>query len=132
MDIVFHAHSGLRYLVLVAGIVAAAYALVGWARGRDYDGRGALLGRIFVGVLDLQVLLGVVLFGLILLSASFYPALIGHITMMVLAAAVAHGFENAQKRRRAEGRSFALQFTGIAISLLLIVGGIVAIGRPIF
>lgn len=126
MDIVFHAHSGIRYLVLLAGIVAAAYALVGWVRGRGYDRTGRLLGRIYVGVLDVQVLLGVVL-----LTATYYPALIGHITMMVLAAGAAHGFAVAQKRRRAEARSFALQFTGLAISLLLIVAGILAIGRPI-
>lgn len=126
MDIVFHAHSGLRYIVLFAGLVAALYALVGWARGRPFDALGRRLGAVFVGFVDLQVLLGVVL-----LFRNFYPQLIGHITMMVLALVAAHGFAIAQKRRPVERKSFALQFIGIALSLLLIVGGILAIGRPI-
>ncbi|MFW6079918.1 MAG: hypothetical protein ACODAE_09865 [Gemmatimonadota bacterium] len=126
MEMLFHAHSGIRYLVLLAGLVAALYALVGWTRSAAFDRTGRLLGRVFVGALDLQVLLG-----LILLIETFYPRLIGHITMMILAAVAAHGFAVAQKRRRAEERSFALQFSGIALSLLLIVGGILAIGQPI-
>ena len=83
-NILFHAQSGLRYLVLLVGVIALVYAAVAAARRQPWSSttRGLLLA--FTGLLDLQVLLGVVL----VFVWRFYPALWGHIVMMVLAAAV--------------------------------------------
>lgn len=127
VDFLFQAHSGLRYLVLLAGVAAALYALVGWMRGLRFGRTGRVLGRVFIGLLDLQVVLGL----LLLVVIPFYPQLIGHIVMMVLAAAAAHTFSVVQKRRPPERRSFAFQFAGLALALVLIVGGILAIGRSV-
>ncbi len=126
MSFFFMAHSGVRYLVLLAAVAVLVQALVAAARGRPYDRAGSLLMRVFVGVVDLQVLLGV----LTLLTRPFFPALAGHITMMVLAAAVAH-VTVAINRRRPDGRGYRRQLVGVALSLVLIVGGILAIGRPL-
>lgn len=118
-------HSTLRYAVLVVGVVAAAYALVGWARGHAYGPTARRLGFAFTVTLDLQALLGLVL----LVLWPFYPALMGHITMMIAALAVAH--ITAVRARRGPSGFTALrtQALGILITLGLIVAGILAIGR---
>lgn len=126
-NILFHAHSGLRYLVLLVGVIAILYTVVAAVRRRPWDstGRGLLLA--FTGLLDLQVLLGV----LLVFVWRFYPALWGHIVMMVLAAAVAHITSIVNRRRPPERRSQMTAALGMAGALILIIGGITAIGRAV-
>ena len=127
-NILFHAHSGLRYLVLLAGILSLAYSLVALLRGRPWDKPGRILLASFVGLLDLQVLIGIIL----VFVRMFYPMLWGHLVMMVLAAAVAHVASVINKKRRPEGRSHMVAVLGSAGALALIIGGITAIGRAVF
>lgn len=126
-NILFHAHSGLRYLVLLAGVLALVYSLVAMLRDRPWDRPGRILLTSFVGLLDLQVLLGLIL----VFVLAFYPALWGHLVMMILAAVVAHVASAINKRRPAEGRSHLVAVLGSAGALILVVGGITAIGRSI-
>ncbi len=127
-DFVFRAHSGWRYCVLLAGaltVLLALLALAGGSQGRL--GRAALiLYRVFVGTLDLQVLLGILTVAL----RPFQPAFIGHIVMVVLGAVAAHYFAVLIKKRAPE-RRVILALSGVVIALVLIVGGIRAIGRRI-
>lgn len=124
-EFLFQAHSGLRYLVLAAGVVAAVYALVGLVAQRRYGSTAQTLNRVFVGLLDLQVLLGLIL----LFFRAFYGALAGHLAMMILAVVVAHIFAGLNRRRPPGGKSFGLMLLGVVLALGLIVGGIMAI-RP--
>jgi len=123
----FFAHSGLRYLVLVAGVVALVYLVVAVV-GRK---RGGKVGRVvmsaFVGLLDLQIVLGIVLVAL----GDFYPALIGHIMTMVIAAVVAHGSAAYAKRAGVE-KADQIRLVGVVVTLALIVVGILSIGRAVF
>lgn len=121
------AHSGIRYLVLLAGILALGYALFGLATGRRYDRGMQVLASSFAGLIHLQILLGVG----VIFTRGFYPALIGHITMMLFAAAVAQVASSVMKRRPAEERSYTPHLVATAVALVLLVGGILAIGRPI-
>ncbi|MGH7552599.1 MAG: hypothetical protein ACREMQ_06180, partial [Longimicrobiales bacterium] len=122
----------MRYIVLLAGVIAAVVAILGVARGTRAGQTpaqgGRVAGRLFVVALDIQVLLGVG----VLLTRPFYPALMGHLTMMVLAAVAAHAIVVMLKRRPPERRSPWLQLAGVVVPLVLIVGGILAIGRPVF
>ena len=86
MNFLYHAHSGLRYLVLLAAlvaIVALAYAL---ATGRASRAT-RVLPAIFTGLLDLQVLLGIAL----VIGGLMPDIVVGHLVMMVIALIVAHG-----------------------------------------
>ena len=125
-EMLFMAHSGVRYLVLLAGAAAAVLAAVS-LRGRTLSPAAEVAGRVFVGVIDLQVLLGIA----VALTRPFYGQLIGHIVLMVGAAAVAHGVWAAVKRRPAGGRPAGLWLAGVVGALALMVGAILAIGRPI-
>jgi len=125
-DFLFSFHSGWRYLVLLAGVVALALPLIGLRA--PTLGNGALRAlRLFTIALDVQFLLGIVL----LFVRPFFPALIGHIVMMVSAVALAHLLAVTIRKRPPERRTPALAATGVGICLVLIVGGILAIQRPL-
>lgn len=123
----FHAHSGLRYLVLLVGVAAFAYALLGALGSRRYDRGMRILASSFAGLVHLQILLGIG----VIVTRGFHPALIGHITMMVFAAAAAQTTSSVMKRRKEEERSYMPHLVGTGAALLLIAGGILAIGASV-
>lgn len=122
-----NAHSGLRYLILLAGVLTVLYAAYGMATRRAYDKRMRILASSFAGTLHLQILLGLA----VLLSGRFQPALIGHIFMMLFAAVAAQVPSAVMRRRPEEEKSYAPHLVGALVALALIVGGVMAIGRPI-
>ena len=123
----FFAHSGLRYLVLLTGVLVLGYAGYGQATKREYDKTMRILAAVFTGAIDLTVLFGVAH----LFSGVFYPQLSGHIASMVLAATVAHVVSAVMKRRPVAERTFLPHIVGTLVVLGLVVVGIMAIGRPI-
>lgn len=126
MNILFHAHSGIRYLVLLIGLIAIAILAYALITRKPVRAVGAV-SAAFTGVVDLQVLLGLIL----LFLWPFYGALIGHITLMVLAAATAHGASVWARRSSDARRALTIRLGGILLTLLLVVLGILAIGRSI-
>ena len=122
---IFHAHSGLRYLVLLAAVAALIVLALG-AFGRKPFGRPARIAlAAFTGLLDLQILLGIVM----VVLGCFYGALMGHLLMMVLAAGALHGC-TAYARKQADGRrAHTVALVGVVLAVALIAGGISAIGR---
>ena len=126
-DFAFAAHSGTRYLVLLAGVLTALYALAGLVRKGPVDRVGMGLLRAFGILIDIQLLLGI----LTLLSMPFYSALIGHLVLMVAAAAVVHLGLVRVKKLPNEQRGWGTLLATATVPLLLIIAGILAIQRPI-
>ena len=126
MDFLFGFHSGWRYLVLIAGLVVLVMGLAALRTGRLGDGAIRAV-RIFAIILDVQLLMGSAL----MVVRGFFPQLIGHIVLMVAAVALAHLLSVTLKKRPPERRTPALLLTGAGLCLVLIVGGILALGRPI-
>jgi vacuolar-type H+-ATPase subunit I/STV1 len=126
MNILFHAHSGLRYLVLLVGLVALAYFLSGLVAKRPVGKGVRVLGAIFSGLLDLQMVLGLIMVAM----GRYYPRLIGHIVLMVLAIGVTHALLAINRKRPNPG--YLLPLIAVGAALVLIVGGILAIGRGVF
>lgn len=127
-EMLYYAHSGLRYLVLLAGIVAFLFLLWGWATRAEH-GRGARIALMaFLGLLDVQIVLGL----LLLATGLYYPALIGHIMTMILGAAAGHGF-SVMSRKSPEPRTrYAMGMMAVGVALALVAAGIMAIGRGPF
>lgn len=123
LRILFHAHSGLRYLVLLAGVAALVYFAVGLATKRPVTKAVRILGSAFAGLLDLQITIGIIMVAL----GFYYPRLIGHIAMMVLAAGVTHGLLVANRKRAEPG--YLLPLIAVVVAFVLMIGGIMAIGR---
>ena len=124
----FSAHSGLRYLVLLAGVLVLGYAAYGLATKRTYDKTMRILTAVFTGAVDLTALFGV---AHLMSNRGFYPALSGHIASMVLAVVVAHVVPAVMKRRPIAERTFMPHIVGTLVVLGLVATGIMAIGRPI-
>jgi hypothetical protein len=123
----FYAHSGLRYLILLVGVAALVNFTLALRSERASNSTDRLLMAAFTGLLDLQLLLGI---GLVV-SGILYPALIGHIAMMVLAAVVAHASSVIARKAADARRAHSMRLAGILGALVLILGGIAAIGRAI-
>ena len=125
MTALYHAHSGVRYLVLLLALVALVMFVHGYVTRRPAGKADRAVMGAFVGLLDLQILLGV---GLVV-AGIFYGALMGHLMMMLLAAIAAHAAGVMARKATDHRRAHAIRLAGVALSLLLILGGVMAIGR---
>ena len=125
---IFHAHSGLRYLVLLAGAVALVVTALGVFGRKPYERPSRIPMAVFPGTMDLQLLLGIVMVGF----GCFYPAVMGHLMMMVLAVAAAHALSIFARKQTDGKRAHTMALVGVVLALGLIVGGISAIGRSPF
>ena len=126
MNALYHAHSGLRYLVLLAAVVAIVVLGYGLASGRRLAATRAVTAS-FTGLLDLQVLLGLAL----VLGGMLTDRATGHLIMMVLALVVAHGASIIAGKSTDDRRELTVRLIGVVLSLAIIVGGIMAIGRSV-
>jgi heme A synthase len=128
MRMLFFTHSGLRYLILLIGLISMVYSAWALATKQKNDRPGRVLGSIFVGLVDLQLLFGILMVAL----GNYYPALIGHMVMMLGAAVVAHGAMMMAKTTEPVEKRAGLRLAGVLIALILIAGGVMAIGRSLF
>jgi len=126
MNALFHAHSGLRFLVLLLAVVYAVVLVLGQVQKTAPGKLHRALGASFAGALDLQLVLGLAMVAM----GRFYPQLIGHLTMMLLAAGLVHAAQVVNRKRAQPGH--VLPLLGVVGALVLIVGGIMAIGRSPF
>ncbi|MEI9937559.1 MAG: hypothetical protein WDO69_10100 [Pseudomonadota bacterium] len=143
-------HSWNRWLVLASAVATLAVATQGGFAGREWTRTDQRLTTSFVSALDLQVVLGLLLYFVFspivpktmsqFKAAMHVSALrffaIEHITMMVLALIAAHvssGYAKRATTARARQRRVA---SGVALTLLLIASAIpwpwLAAGRPLF
>jgi uncharacterized membrane protein YphA (DoxX/SURF4 family) len=123
MDALFAAHSGTRYLVLLVGLIALVWFVWGLSTNRPFARPAPAIFAVFVGLLDLQALMGIVL-----LVGRHRPAAIwGHVACMILALILAHAMKKSSRTQAGYGRPLL----GVAGALALIVVGILAIGRAI-
>ena len=126
MNGLLHAHSGLRFLVLLFGLGNVGLCVIGIARKQEFTRLARIAGSVFIGTVHLQLLLGVVMIAL----GRWYPKLIGHLVMMLLGAALAQVM--LIRNRKSAKPGYLLPLIGIGGALVLIVGGIYAIGRSPF
>ena len=103
MKMLFYAHSGLRYLVLLMGLAAVAYFAYGLASKRPVDKSVRILGSSFAGLLDTQILLANVGLGVGLVGLGV--------------AVVSTILENAKKGPQPSAKPSVLTLTGTAGSL---------------
>ena len=103
-DIALSLHNILRWLVLAAALYAVARAFMGWLGRQPWTPASAGPGRVFTIAMDVQFLLGILLYGMLSpvtrrAFADFGAAMrdrdlrffaVEHALMMVLALVFAH------------------------------------------
>jgi hypothetical protein len=123
--LLFQIHSVLRYLILIAGLAALGVIAVGASTSKPAGKSVRIAGAVFVGLFDLQILVGIA----VMMTRPYYPALIGHVVMMLSGATLTHVML-AKNRRRAQP-GYRLPIIGIGIALAFVMVGITAIGRGV-
>ncbi|MFN8635846.1 MAG: hypothetical protein U0893_18510 [Chloroflexota bacterium] len=126
MDTLTTLHSFWRYAVLIAAVVAVVGAAAGWLGALPPRLAARRSGLVYVIALDIQLLIGIVLW-LLMGSTVPMPFRAEHPVTMILAAAAAH-LGQVMSRRAASPKSAALvTLIGVVISLVLVVVGIMRV-----
>ncbi len=117
-------HSLVRWIVVIVGIVAVVrYALV--MAGRAQPGgmdRGLMSG--YTGLLDLNVLLGLIL----ILSVGFTLPDTAHMITNIIGVAAAHIFARRAQRVEDSRLRARTNLLGVVISLAIIAVGVALVG----
>ncbi len=126
-----HAHSGLRWLILVAVIIAVLKSMVGLFAGSNYTKFDKIVAVAFVGMMHLQLLIGLVLY-------FFYSPFITynmsdqvsrfwsveHLALMLFAVAAAQVGRSISKKTTDAQVKFRFQSIFFGMSLILMLLGI--------
>lgn len=132
-----HLHNAVRWLVLVAAVVAVAVAVVGLVRRSEW-GRGAKLsGLAFLIVMDVQLLIGALLYGVSpLVRAAMGDVslamsdgvlrffLVEHLLLMVVAVALTHVGYALSKRASSARAAFQRAALFYTLALVTVLAGI--------
>jgi hypothetical protein len=124
MAFVLTLHAIVRWLVVIVAVIAVArYALVmaGKAQSSGMD-RGLMAG--YTGLLDLNVLLGLIL----IIGLGFTPQRIEHAVTNLIGVAAAHFFAQRAKKIEDAKLKARANLLGVVISLVIIVVGVALIG----
>lgn len=121
MQFLFGIHTYIAWLILLVGLVLIVKFAVGTARQSAFGRVDRILAVIYTGLLDLQALLGIVLFLLRLNSGLAIPAVL-HATVALASVVVAHF--NARWRNQPDAVRFRNGLLVLGGSYVLILVGI--------
>jgi hypothetical protein len=141
---VLFAHSWVRWLVLLALCAALAGAIAAWRAKRPFAARDEVRVRALVGAVDVQVLLGLLLYlflspiswagfrdpGAALWQATLRFFTIEHPFAMIVALGVLHAGNVRGKRHGEDPRRHRTVLIATALALALIAGSIPWPGLP--
>lgn len=111
-SLVLSLHSILRWVVVIVGVIAVIKAIAGWVRQSAWESTDDRLGLVFTSLMDLQLLLGLLLyfflspltrealrdFGAAMGNSSLRFYAIEHLLIMIAAVILAHvGRSRAKK-----------------------------------
>jgi hypothetical protein len=142
-------HNIARWLVIIFALIAIIRAFSGWFGRKDWTGGDNRAGLLYTIILDIQLLVGVILYvwpGIYLSRFMTNPAaamadhetrfyVIEHLIMMVLAVILAHVGRALSKRAPEAIRKHRRAAIWYTLSLLIILASIpwpfmASIGRP--
>ncbi len=132
--IVLFLHSYVRWLVVIAALIAVIGAWMGWSGKRSWTKGENMAGMLFTMFLDIQVLLGLILFAFLspittkIFSGSGFSDSLAqyftweHLLPMVAALALAHIGRARSRRAESDQAKFhqAAIFYTLAVVLILI------------
>jgi hypothetical protein len=123
LALLFQIHSGLRFVVLALGLAALVLCFLGASKKAPFGGPGRGIASAFSGMLQLQGLIGIGVAAM----GLWQPRDVGHLVMMLTAAVLCQVM--LSRNRRAPQPNWVRPLIGVGGALVLIFGGIFAIGR---
>ena len=118
MSFLLVTHSHLRWLILIAALVAILKFAWGWLRGGTFQRLDRILASSFSGLMDLQALLGLILLIWNGVIGGFPMFRIEHAVTMIVAAVVAHLnmlWKNADDKKRFRNSMFIILDTLVIV-----------------
>ena len=125
-----HAHSGLRWILLIALIFAVVTAIVRWKKGSGFSVGGRVLNLVTMISTHIQLLLGLVLYFIspnVQLEGMFDVAKIRFFTlehfilMIVAIVLITIGYGKVKKAEKPKSKNrLTVIYYGIALLLILI------------
>lgn len=126
-------HNVVRWVVVIAAVLAAGNAYRGWLAKTPFEPRDARLGTVFTGAMDLQVLLGIVVYIVSPLTSEVFEDFGGamgdetlrfygveHGLVMIVAAALAHVGTARARKADDDVASFRTQAIWYSVAILAI------------
>jgi hypothetical protein len=130
-----HLHNTLRWIILLAALITLLKYFIGWFGQKNWEKSDNILGAVFTGLMDLQLLVGFVLylflspitkaafqdFGVAMQNADLRFYAVEHLVMMIVAIALVHiGRIRSKKVQQSKTKySTGLLFFGIAYIIIL-------------
>lgn len=126
-----HFHSGLRWLVLVAAVVAVVKSLIGLFGGSEYTKFDKILAVSFVGMMHLQLLIGLILYFIYSPFVTYNMSdpiqrfwSVEHLALMLFSVIAAQLGRSISKKAQDAQVKFRFQSIFFGISLVLMLLGI--------
>jgi len=117
-------HSGLRWLIVLAGLAVIVYALRGVATKRPHDATMKNLAITFRSLMDVTLFSGVV----VVMTGFDFQGNVGvHVVLMLFATVVSHIVPAVMRKRRQEERSLLPYAVATAVALALVFLGTLAV-----
>ncbi|NUM45569.1 MAG: hypothetical protein HUU38_12765 [Anaerolineales bacterium] len=122
MGFVLMFHSILRWLIVIVAVVALVKLGMGWLRGQKFEkmDRGLVSG--FSGMMDLQLLLGLIFLIGDGMTSGYPMYRIEHATTLILAVIVGH--LPARWKKADDKTRFRNSFLAVSVAMLLIFAGV--------
>jgi len=118
-NILYQAHSGVRWLVVLATIVALVALIIGMVQKRPYEAFAKRFMFIFARAIEVQWLLGLLL---IVVLGQWAPYQIEHAVTLTIAVVAAH--LDMPFRRQADSRRYYAAIGAILVTLVLVYIGV--------
>lgn len=91
MGVILTVHSFVRWLIVIVGLFTLVKFLISWLRKSGFSRMDRGLSSAFSGLMDLQVLMGLIYFFWSGLTGDGFPMFrIEHMTIMLVAAILGH------------------------------------------
>ncbi len=129
LEILVKAHAGLRWVVLVFFAIGIGRAAWGWLSSPSYTKFDRTWGALSSALIDLQILLGVVIF--FLLDLELRPSL-WHPALMLAAAVSSHLGTILARRLAEDRRRHYAHLLAYLVGLLLVLLGIRVVRGSLF
>lgn len=137
-EIVLTLHSIIRWVVVIAALLAVFRGILGWSGKRPWSGLDDRLGMIFTISMDVQLLLGLLLFfvlspitraamsdmGAAMSNPTLRFFLAEHFPLMVIALVIAHIGRSRIRKAESDQRKFRQTVIWFGVAFLLVLAAI--------
>lgn len=123
------AHSGIRWLIVLAGLIALGRVIYGWTQNKLYGKLDQRLFAVLNGLLGLQFVLGLVLIvwrGVAMGWGTLINPLV-HLVIMLAAIGIVGATGSRMKRTDTSQAAFRIGTVGLLVAAVLVFAGVVVV-----